>query len=397
MTSMNGRRSAARIGGSTALSTPISAATTKAALAPSMCAPGAIQTDDRDGGGRDDPASTKRTMLSRGASGCQPPARRSARRTRAQRRSGRRARATARACLLRGAYPPRIRGRAGAASRAGGRARGAARVRIAHRANRLRELVGGRHRAAQAVRDHERQDRERGRHEHGRGQEPPQMSAASVAKTATRMRRRRAAPSSSRTRSRGVERRAGCRPARRGRRCSLIRRRSAGPNSCLRENATRARPQQVPAGLASGSADTSSTVTSRARGRHAPRRLDAVHVRHPHVHDHDVRLGRQHELDGLRARAGLARPGEAGGRVDDLASRHHGTAAGRQRRAPGPARLRGRWPTSVCPAASALRQRAATLHTRRGGEVRTTNRAHARGLAAAATRWDARDPGDRHA
>ncbi len=42
----------------------------------------------------------------------------------------------------------------------------------------------------------------------------------------------------------------------------------------------------------------------------APRRLDAVHARHSHVHEHHVRLQRAHGVEGLQAVRGLADHGD---------------------------------------------------------------------------------------
>ena len=69
MTSMNGRRSAARIGGSTALRTPTSAATRNAAPARSISAPGTIHTDTATAAAATTHPTRKRTTFSRGFSG----------------------------------------------------------------------------------------------------------------------------------------------------------------------------------------------------------------------------------------------------------------------------------------------------------------------------------------
>ena len=71
MTSMNGSRIAARTGGSTALRTPISAATRKAAPAPSMSAPGVIHTETPTAPAATTHATRKRTRRNRGFSGFQ--------------------------------------------------------------------------------------------------------------------------------------------------------------------------------------------------------------------------------------------------------------------------------------------------------------------------------------
>ena len=180
VTSISGRRSAARIGGSTALSTPTSAATTKAAPGRSMVAPGTIQTDTATAAAATTQASRKPDhaeprCLGRPAHGLAvadvlgghvghgPPA--------SQPRVG--DRTTAPACLSAGGVPPcadqRPSGCGVSGSRSSSRrsSRCGSRTSARARASSKAPAIGHpRH-----IGHHERQDDQGRGHEHGGGQQ----------------------------------------------------------------------------------------------------------------------------------------------------------------------------------------------------------------------------------
>ena len=150
VTSMNGRRSAARIGGSTALRTPMSAATRKAAPVVTSSVPGTSHTETATATAATTQASRKRTTPIRGVSGCQP--------TRSpypgahgrERRSAPAMTATAPACLLRGGVPPRRRSEAQRVRRLGQPVELAAKLdgRVVQHGQHAGQLERRRHRAA---------------------------------------------------------------------------------------------------------------------------------------------------------------------------------------------------------------------------------------------------------
>jgi hypothetical protein len=69
----------------------------------------------------------------------------------------------------------------------------------------------------------------------------------------------------------------------------------------LQQEAARPRAQRLERVLVEVERRDREDAGPRARGEQTARRLDAVHARHPHVHEHDVGMRAQRLLDGVDA------------------------------------------------------------------------------------------------